>query len=399
MKYFPLCCGAFTGLTIYICFVFLVLHILLPINVDPPFIVDIETLSKKVSSIHPNFTLLEKVDLVYTSVNGSDPLWLKEFRRYEGEEGYGYYNKYRSWQELRYSLRSVEMYMSWVNHIFIVVSSSSQIPYWLNTTHPRITIILHAEIGLDTISFNSNVIESRLHYIPGLSENFIYMNNDLFLSSEITKEDFISNHAEYIEYSDWSISRSVKCERWYQKLNFSETAKIDQKMFATCLKSNYFLYETILIYHYFAPSSIPHHWFCHMPHFYNRYVLFELEQKLLPFFKQSLAHNRFRNKKTDLNLYILYVAFLKTYHSKEIPIKTIILSKIPSYLQKDIYYYTLLPDTETKFQKLEKVIDYYHPKFIGIEDDLQQDSYINVTQVYFPAMMKKFWYLKTEYEI
>lgn len=44
-------------------------------------------------------------------------------------------------EELRYSLRSIEKYAPWVNHIYLV--TNGQIPYWLNTSHPRLSVITH----------------------------------------------------------------------------------------------------------------------------------------------------------------------------------------------------------------------------------------------------------------
>ena len=44
-------------------------------------------------------------------------------------------------QELRYSLRSLEMFAPWIRHVYIV--TNGQIPYWLNLDNPRLTLITH----------------------------------------------------------------------------------------------------------------------------------------------------------------------------------------------------------------------------------------------------------------
>jgi hypothetical protein len=89
-------------------------------------------------------------------------------------------NKLREWHELLYSMRSVHMHAPWVRTIYIV--TASQVPFWLNTTHPRVRIIDHTELFPDPATqlpaFNSLSIESVLHRIPGLSEYFLYFNND-----------------------------------------------------------------------------------------------------------------------------------------------------------------------------------------------------------------------------
>ena len=51
--------------------------------------------------------------------------------------------RYVDHQELRYSLRSVEAYAPWVNHIYVI--TDEQKPSWMKS-HPKITIIDHSEI-------------------------------------------------------------------------------------------------------------------------------------------------------------------------------------------------------------------------------------------------------------
>jgi hypothetical protein len=82
--------------------------------------------------------------------------------------------------ELRYSLRSVERYAPWYNRIYIV--TNGQVPRWL-ADHPKVTIVPHHRILADRYlpTFNSHVIGSALHRIPGLSEHYIYFNDDVML--------------------------------------------------------------------------------------------------------------------------------------------------------------------------------------------------------------------------
>lgn len=140
------------------------------------------------------------VDLVYTWVDGSDPLWRAKKSRAEAEMRGEQINdtavsesRFADRQELRYSLRSVEAYASWVNHIYLV--TDAQVPEWLNVDHPKITVIDHRDIFTDTDNlpvFNSHAIESQLHHIPGLSENYLYMNDDLFFMRPTSPELFFT---------------------------------------------------------------------------------------------------------------------------------------------------------------------------------------------------------------
>lgn len=91
-------------------------------------------------------------------------------------------------EELRYSLRSIERYAPWYNHIYIV--TNGQVPVWLRR-HPKVTVVKHDQILAPEYlpTFNSHVIGSALHRIPGLSEHYIYFNDDVMLLRPIKRTD------------------------------------------------------------------------------------------------------------------------------------------------------------------------------------------------------------------
>ena len=121
------------------------------------------------------------VDAVYTWVNhldkGWQSLWSQEFSSETLD-----LDRYASNDEIRYSLRSLYKYAPWLRKIHIV--SNCARPEWL-AFHPKINWVEHADIFPDQSSlptFNSHAIESCLHKIPELAENFIYMNDDFMLN-------------------------------------------------------------------------------------------------------------------------------------------------------------------------------------------------------------------------
>ena len=64
--------------------------------------------------------------------------------------------------QLKYSLRSIELFASWTRDIYIV--TNGQTPNWLNLEHPRVKLITHEEIFTNQSnlpSFNSAAIESQ----------------------------------------------------------------------------------------------------------------------------------------------------------------------------------------------------------------------------------------------
>nr|XP_056702939.1 N-acetylglucosamine-1-phosphotransferase subunits alpha/beta [Euleptes europaea] len=109
-------------------------------------------------------------------------------------------------EELRYSLRSIERHAPWVRHIFIV--TNGQIPSWLNLDNPRITIVTHQEIFQNVShlpSFSSPAIESHIHHIPGLSQKFVYLNDDVMFGKDVWPDDFFSHSKGQKVYLTWPV--------------------------------------------------------------------------------------------------------------------------------------------------------------------------------------------------
>ena len=141
------------------------------------------------------------VDVVYTWVDGSDPTWNDaRQQRLAGISGTALATartressgqaRYLDRDELRYSFRSLHLFAPWVRRIHLV--TAGQVPPWLDVDHPRINLVDHRDIlppdALPT--FNSHAIETSLHTIAGLSEQFLYFNDDFFLGRPVRPEAF-----------------------------------------------------------------------------------------------------------------------------------------------------------------------------------------------------------------
>jgi len=135
------------------------------------------------------------IDFVFTHVSSDDIRFQTDFKEHYSND---YQNvtvdpaRFECHEELRYALRSVFLYAPWVRKIHIVVPYDE--PLWLDKTHPQISIVKHDRIlppyALPT--FNSHVIESALHKIEGLSERYVYFNDDMLLARPTTPEYFFS---------------------------------------------------------------------------------------------------------------------------------------------------------------------------------------------------------------
>lgn len=139
----------------------------------------------------------ENIDLVYLWVDGNDPTWQAKrdaaLGNSESKSSANCEGRYANHNELLYSLRSIEKYAPWINKIFIV--TDNQIPKWLNPNNPKIQIIDHTEIlpNESLPCFNSTVIEHFIADIPGLSEHFLFSNDDMYLNRPTSPEDFFTS--------------------------------------------------------------------------------------------------------------------------------------------------------------------------------------------------------------
>lgn len=127
------------------------------------------------------------MDAVITFVNGNDPVWQRAYAQTTSQVVLK--KRYRDWGFLPYLLRGIEQNMPYIGNIFLVVSTESQVPDWINRNAVR--VVLHADIIPSEYlpTFNSTTIELFLHRIPGLSEQFVYFNDDLFPVSPLPESN------------------------------------------------------------------------------------------------------------------------------------------------------------------------------------------------------------------
>jgi len=142
-----------------------------------------------------NAEMNDCIDFVVLWVDDSDPAWQAKKARYTGatvKEGNSV-ARYRDWDTLKYWFRGVEKFAPWVRHVYFV--TDDQKPEWLNTDHPKLKWVKHTDfIPAEYLPvFSSHPIEWNLHRIEGLSENFVYFNDDMFLVGKTRPEDFFVN--------------------------------------------------------------------------------------------------------------------------------------------------------------------------------------------------------------
>lgn len=155
------------------------------------------------------------VDVVYLWVDSNDPLWQKR-KQNELEKAQKTHltiqkealapARFRNNNELKYSLRSLELYAPWVNQIHII--TDQQCPDWLKRS--SINLVDHKDILPANAAYpvyNSNLIEICMHRISSLTEHFIAFNDDVMLGAPINKADFFTKDGKT---KQWLTQKAIK---------------------------------------------------------------------------------------------------------------------------------------------------------------------------------------------
>ena len=142
----------------------------------------------------------------------TDPQWQRDLdyvRKYHEEAANEV--RYRSWGTEELLIRCIRKNMPWIRDIIIVLARESQVQGWMKSLpltpshwrensagetaghkEPRVRVVFHKEfIPEEQLpTFNSRAIEMYLHRIPGLSDYFIYGNDDMFPIGALKEEEF-----------------------------------------------------------------------------------------------------------------------------------------------------------------------------------------------------------------
>jgi len=228
-----------------------------------------------------------QVDIVYLWVDSNDKNWQKKRSRsfdaflqtnkddialYANTDG-----RFRDNGELIFNLRCLEKFFPDHGRVYIV--TDEQRPSWL-ADNKRVTVIDHKSIIPKKINpiFASAHIESYIHHIPNLSENFFYLNDDIFFGMPVDKNWWFDDGLKYFydkephdEYGDLQstllspINSSIQSKLWLKK------------------KYSNYKHQNIAL--------------AHAPRPYRKSLLLEIEKKGIDLFNNVRSTN-FRSWKT-----------------------------------------------------------------------------------------------------
>ena len=228
-----------------------------------------------------------QVDIVYLWVDSNDKNWQEKRRKsfdaflknnkddialYANTDG-----RFRDNGELIFNLRCLEKFFP--NHGQVYIVTDEQRPSWL-ADNKRVTVIDHKSIIPKKINpiFASAHIESFIHHIPNLSENFFYLNDDIFFGKPVDKNWWFDDGLKYFydnephdEYSD------------LQSMHLSPiNSSIQSKLWLKEKYSNY-KHQNIAL--------------AHAPRPYRKSLLLEIEKQAIDLFNKVRSNN-FRSWKT-----------------------------------------------------------------------------------------------------
>lgn len=150
------------------------------------------------------------IDVVYTWVDDTFPGYKDQLRAYVADVRDTNPNRTRDNLDLlKYSLRSLAANAPFVRRIYIL-TCRPQVPEWLDTSHPQIRMVHHDEVMQAEIlpTFNSFAIVSHLHLLPGLSERFLYLEDDMLVARALSVDDLLSKGGRPLVFTRASRTKS-----------------------------------------------------------------------------------------------------------------------------------------------------------------------------------------------
>lgn len=137
--------------------------------------------------------MMNTIDYVVPMVFHNDTLWRETFRkvgRMYSETDLNDFVRYRSWGTEELLIKCVRKFMPWVRNIYIILAQESQVQDWMIGSDVK--IVFHKDFIPSRFlpTFNSREIEMFLKDIHGLSDHFLYGNDDMFPLDYLSEEDF-----------------------------------------------------------------------------------------------------------------------------------------------------------------------------------------------------------------
>lgn len=175
---------------------------------------------------------MESIDAVISWVDGADPLYQEKLRKFCEKNNINHKTaidptRINQVNEIYYCLAYLSKNVPWLRKIFLVTNQQTppaikefQDPSFNHKIHIVDQNELLAKFAIKAPVFNSLSVEWLLWSIPGLSEKFLYLNDDFFITRPLQPEDFF-------------IANKIKIRGQWKT---QATAKIRYKIHKLCAK-------------------------------------------------------------------------------------------------------------------------------------------------------------------
>lgn len=147
------------------------------------------------------------IDAVILWVDGDDPALAAKRRQYsagtqaESHDDIAGTTRFGDNGEIKWCVRSIERFAPWIRKIYIVTDGQNP---QVTTERIPVEIVDHTVIfrGYEQYlpTFNSLSLETMIWRIPGLSEHFIYFNDDVSLIAPTSHDDFFTSDGRPVVY-------------------------------------------------------------------------------------------------------------------------------------------------------------------------------------------------------
>ena len=247
--------------------------------------------------LEPEWEWAADISIVYTWINGSEPLHLQQKALYNGGNAKPD-SRDRCVDELRYSIRSLIKNLVWHRGTIYIVSPPNHVPEWLDPEFDRIkivdqsTLLPEKNIKGENVNptFNSFAIEWYLDKIEGISEQFIQINDDYFFRRPVHPSLFFYGGGEaynmnpslvkHLSHNDKVLREKTKFNQYRKGTKVTDTGvweflygKKEQKR-SLGMSQQHVYRRSLLDYNNFIPMPDP------MIHYaYDEEALKEIEEE------------------------------------------------------------------------------------------------------------------------
>ena len=172
----------------------------------------------------------KQLDIIIAWVDGADPMLKAKRNQYKSDKSVASdaitATRFASDDEIYYNIASIIKYVPFCRHIYVV--TDQQQPKFIEEfveqnicAKDKIRIIDHKDIfsGYEQFlpTFNTRSIETMIINIEGLSDYFIYMNDDFFFNQPVALDDFLDKE-KLVIHGHWRNSTVLNA-----KLNFRKS--------------------------------------------------------------------------------------------------------------------------------------------------------------------------------